>query len=173
MKTLHLVFNPVPGHVRFSFGNAHQQKRQEAEEHMGFYPFILPMIDRPQIQCRLQGPEGPLHFHQLFVAEGYILRGQRVVTGGDDVLPVQMSLLFDLALVELDRPGFQLFEVSPHGPVGQQGANVLLLTLPLLLLDGLKGFFNLFESPLPGGPILPGFFGIMNQNESSAAFAIC
>ena len=169
MKTLHLVLNPVPGHLRFPLGDPHQQERQEAEEDVRFNPFVLPVIDGSQIQSCLQGPESPLDFHQLFVTQGDILRGQRVVTGGDDVLPVQMGLFFDLALVDLDRTGFQLPQVSPHCPVGKQRADVLLVTLTLLFLDGLEGFCNLFESLLAGGLVLSGFLRIMNQDKSPAA----
>jgi hypothetical protein len=99
MKTLHLGFNPVPGHIRFSLGNPYQKESQEAEEHVRLNPLTLPVIDGSQIQGRLQVPEGSFHFHQLFVTQDHILRSQGVVAGGNDVLPVKMGLLFNLALV--------------------------------------------------------------------------
>jgi len=52
------------------------------------------ILKMSQIQGRLQEPEGPYDFHQLSVTQGDILRSQRVVTGGNDVLPVQMGLFF-------------------------------------------------------------------------------
>jgi hypothetical protein len=102
MKTLHLGSNPVPGHVGFPLGNPYQKERQETEKHVRLNPLILTVIDRSQIQGRFQGPESPFHFHQLFVTQSHILRSQCIVTGGDDILPVQMGLFFDFALVNLD-----------------------------------------------------------------------
>ncbi|OPY81656.1 MAG: hypothetical protein A4E70_01090 [Syntrophus sp. PtaU1.Bin005] len=139
---------------------------------MGFDPFILPVINRSQIQSRFQGSESPLHFHQLFVPQCHILRTQGVVTGGNDVFPVQMGLFSDLPFVDFDPPVFQLPQVSAHGPVGQKGADVLRVTVSGLLFDGLQSFFNLFDGLLASGLILFGFIRIVNQDKAAALFPV-
>jgi len=58
MKALHCTSDAVPGDAGFSLGNAHQKQREETEEHMGFDPVVLPVINRPQIQGCLEGSEG-------------------------------------------------------------------------------------------------------------------
>jgi len=130
MKTLHYTTNMVPGVPRFSLRDAHQHERQETEKHMRLDAFILPMMNGPQIQGRFQGAEGPLHLQKLLVPQGDVFRGQAVVTGGEDVLPIQMRLLPDLALVDLDASVLELPEVSPKRPVSQKRANALLGDFP-------------------------------------------
>jgi hypothetical protein len=36
---------------------------------VGFDAFVLAMIERPELKRRLERPESPLHFHELFVAQ--------------------------------------------------------------------------------------------------------
>jgi len=87
-----------------------------------------------------------------------------------DYMKNQMGLLFDLSLVHPDRAGLQLPQVSPHRPVGKQGTDVFLVARPLLLFDGLERLFNLSDRLLPGGLVLFGLLGIVNQNEPAASF---
>jgi len=135
-------------------------------------PLILPMINRPQIQGCLHRAEGPLHFEKLLIAQSDVFRAQGVISGGDDVLAVQMRFLPDLALVDLDASIFELPEIASHRPVGQQRADALLMGLVSLIPQLFDGLFNPDKDILPGGLVFFGLLGIMNQDKPSASFPV-
>jgi len=63
---------------------------------MGFYPFILSMINRPEIQGALQGSEGPFYLQKLLVSQSNVFRGEGVVTVGEDIRAFEISFIISI-----------------------------------------------------------------------------
>ena len=171
MKALHNRSNMVPGAAGFPFRNPHQQQGKEAEEDMGMDTLVLPVIDGSEFKGGLERPEGPLHLQVLLVAEGDILGSERVIAGVDEVLAVKVGVLPDPAPVYGAAPVLELSDVPAHGPMRQQGADRLLVDLPLLVSYGSQGFFYPPDDPLPGCPVTLDFLGVEDQDEAPAALA--
>lgn len=88
MKTLHGGPDPVPGDTGLPLGEPNEEKRQQADEHVGGDAVVFVVVERPEFEGGLEGPGGPLHLEELFVAPGHIFRGETIVADGEDVLPV-------------------------------------------------------------------------------------
>src|SRR4030066_2051416 len=96
MHTLHNGPNMIPGLSGLTLRDTHQKKSEEAKEHMSTNPFILAMIEGSKLQSGLEGPEGPFHFHELLIPQGYIFGTEAVVAGREEIFPIQVFFRFHL-----------------------------------------------------------------------------
>ncbi|HPP44399.1 MAG TPA: hypothetical protein PK446_01240 [Methanomassiliicoccaceae archaeon] len=106
---------------------------------MGSNAIILPVINGPELKGRFDRPERPLHLQKLLVSQGNILGSERVIAGGDDVLAVKAGIGPYPALISGDGTALELPDIPAHGTMGQQGADRLLVKLPLLVPYGGRG----------------------------------
>ncbi|GEM_PF-5879746 len=115
----------------------------------------------------LKGLEGPFYLQKLLVSQGDILGCQGVVTGGDNILPIQLRLLTDLAAVNLDGPVLEKPKVPAHCPMGHRRTDALLMGFPLLIPQLKADLFYLGQNLLPCGLVLFDLFRIVYQNKPS------
>ena len=172
MKTLHTGPDLVPGDARFPLGDPHKKEGQKADEHVGGDALVLMMVEGPELQGRLQRPEGPLHFEELLIAKGNVLGRKAVVAGGKNVLPVETFFLVDLCPVDDKGAVLLLFQVPPHGPVGKQRADALLVGLTPLVTEGFYQRFQTGDGLLPGCLILLGLFRVKDEDETAAPLSL-
>jgi len=160
MTTLHNRPDMVPRFAGFPLSNADKKKRQVAEKHVGLDAFVLAMIERPELKCRLQRPEGSFYFHELFVAQGGILRGERVVGGREQILPVERLFLLDLGLINPELPGFRLPDEPSHRPMREKSTDSLFMRWTFRISQRLDRLFDPPERLIPSGLIFFGLLGI-------------
>jgi hypothetical protein len=72
---------------------------------VGGDPVVQPVVDGPQVQGGLHGPERPLGLEEVLVAECDVLGGQVGVGGGEQVLAVQVRFDLDLGVVDRQTAG--------------------------------------------------------------------
>ena len=171
MQTLHGGPDPVPGKTGLPLGDPDEEKRQKADEHVGGDAVVFVVVERPEFEGGLEGPEGLLHLEELFLAEGRIFRGETIVAGGEDVLPVEMGLFTDLLPVDDQRAALLLSEVQSEGLVGEKGTDVLPVGPPLIL-QGREGLLKTGNVPCSRYLVLLGLLGIGDEDEASAALAV-
>jgi hypothetical protein len=114
--------DPPPGLLAGAFGDAGQQQRQPAQQHVGADAVLQPVEHRPQQQLGLQVPEAALGLQQVLVAQRDVLGGQVGVGGGQQVLAVQPLLGGDLGTVDDQPPVWLLAQPAPEGGIVAQGA---------------------------------------------------
>ena len=172
MTAVHNQADSVPGLARLPFRDPNKKKRKITEENMSPDPLFFAMIERPELQCCFERPERPFHFHELLVAQGDVFRGQRIVRAREQVLAVERLFFLDFGLIDPEFAGLGLSDIPAHRPVGQQGADGLLMRSDLgiaqrqdRLCDPLQGFF-------PGCLIFFRLFRIIDEDETAASFSI-
>ena len=99
MKTFQLGPDLGPGHAGLQLCDPNQQQGEPAKHNMGADAVGLGVVYRSEGQGRLQGPEGPLNFHELFIPQGNILGRQTLVTGAQQIFAIQFFRLLDLGLI--------------------------------------------------------------------------
>jgi hypothetical protein len=97
VKTLHGGADLLPGEPRLSLSDPDKKQGKEAEEDVGGDPFILSVVERPQIEGDLERTKGTLHLLNLFVTQCHVFGRERIVADREDVLPVQMLLAVRLS----------------------------------------------------------------------------
>ncbi len=109
------------------------------------------MVKGSKLQSGLESSESPLHFHELFIAQGHLLRTEAVIAGGEGMLSIQVLFRFHPGSVNLERSVLLLPEVAAHGPMGQEGTDRFLVGLSPLVPQGRKSLFQFLKSPFSGG----------------------
>jgi len=170
MKTFHDRPDAVPGFPRLPLRDPDQQQRQIAEKNVGPDPLLLAVIERSQVERRLQRSERPFHLRKLLVAERHVFGRKRIVGGREQVFAVQRLFLLNLGQVDPQLAGFRLPNESPHRAMRQEGADRLFVGLPRGIAQAFDRLLDLLKRFIARGLVLPGLFGIENQNEPSAAF---
>ena len=66
--------DPPPALAGAAFGDADQQQREPADDHVGVDAVLEPVEDRPQLERRLEVAEGAFGLAQVLVAERDLLR---------------------------------------------------------------------------------------------------
>src|SRR5829696_2126057 len=114
--------DPPPGLLAGPLGDAGQQQRQPAQQHMGADAVLQPVEDGAQQQLGLQVPEAALGLQQVLVAQGDVLGAEVRVGGGQQVFAVQPRLGLDLGAVDCQPPVWLLTQPPAQGGVVTQGA---------------------------------------------------
>jgi hypothetical protein len=78
--------NRTPGLIGAGLGDADDDEPEEADQHVGADAIGLAVEDGPQAQDSLEVAEGALGLEQLLVAQRDVLRRERRVRGGEQVL---------------------------------------------------------------------------------------
>jgi hypothetical protein len=104
-----------PGPVGAAFGNADEQQRQPAQQHVGADAVLESVEHRPQQQAGLQVAEAALGFEQVLVAEGGVFGADVRVGGGDEVLAVEALFGLDLGAVDDQPPVGLLAQPATEG----------------------------------------------------------
>jgi len=172
MASLHNRPDAVPGFPRLPLRNPHKKECQVTEKNMRFDPFVLAMKERTKLKGRLQRPESSLHLHELFVAQGHIFRGERIVGSRKQIFAVQSLLISDFGPVDPQAPAFGLFDQPAHGPMREQRTDGLLVGFPRLLTQSLDLFLYSLESPLSRSIVFFGLFGIKHKNKPATPFSL-
>jgi hypothetical protein len=107
---------PGPPLSALALGEALQQEREPAEQHLAADPIRQPIVERPQLQHRLQRAERPLHVGELLVAERHVLRGEARVRDRQQVLAVEILLLGHLRCIVPQLAVLQLLHVATDFP---------------------------------------------------------
>ena len=125
------------------------------------------VIDRPQVQGRLQGAKAAFHLKELAIAEGGVLGRQGVVRGGDQVLAIQAFRGPDLG-------------GGDHGlapaPLAQIGTIALVVADALdsdsVVLGSLRERAQIraqgIQRLLPPKTVSLGLVGVADQDEAAA-----
>jgi hypothetical protein len=77
-------------------------------------PLFFAMIERPKLQYCFRHPERPFHFHELLVAQGDILMGQRIVRAREQVLAVERLFFLNFRLIDTEFAGLGLSDLPAH-----------------------------------------------------------
>ena len=93
-----------PGRAGGVLGDADEQQREPAQQHVGADPLFEPVAGRPQVQDGLHVPPAALDFEELLVADGDVLGGQLRVGAAQQVLAVQVLFRLGLGLVGAQQP---------------------------------------------------------------------
>ena len=145
MKTFQLSPGPGPSHTGLHLCNPYQEQGEPAEHNMGADTIRFGVVHRPEGQGCFEGTEGPLNFHELFIAQGNILGRQAFVTGAQKIFAIQFFSLPDLGLVNCQFAGFQLFEVPAHRSVGQESVFCFEVRFVGLLFQGFQFDLDPFQ----------------------------
>ncbi len=134
-----------PGLLAGAFGDAGQQQRQPAQQHVGADAVLQPVEDRARQQLGLQVTEAALGLQQVLVAQRDVLGGQVGIGGGQQVLAVQPLFGLDLGAVDPQPPVWLLAQPPAQRGMVAQG----------LVTVGLVGVVADDKPPArcrPGGP---------------------
>ena len=119
---VHLVADAVPCLLGALLGDADQQQREPADEHVGPDAVFQAVEHRAQQQGGFEVPEPALGLQQVLVRGRDFGRGQVLVGGGQQVLAVQLGLGGDRSPVDDEPAGCLLAQVAAQGAMLAQGA---------------------------------------------------
>ena len=75
-------------------------------------------------------------------------------------------------MIDPQLTGLRLSDISPHRPMRQEGADGLLVGRGLGIAQSQDRGFDPLQGLLPGGFILLGLLGVVNQDEPASSFSL-